>query len=301
MNELLAYHYTSKEAFLNIINNMLQAKDSNTCFEFWASSCFCLNDYIELKHGYKVLMELLKEEERDRDERYRLSNIHNEIKMEGMTDEKVYNFILDNSFIMERIPYVISFSFMPEQIPLWSMYGGKGKGVCLCFDLNEILEFSRQEMQGLSFVPIVYNIDTIQSEYKKMIKDTIIIELDNYYNNVKEITDSEQIWYKKLSVIRVMCTVLSPYFKHLSFEFENEYRLVKYCGPTENVECRVNSNGYIIPYVKIKVPFNSLKKITIGPCADYKLDSSIIHSYMKYCDPKHYVPIEPSLVPLRNI
>lgn len=280
---------------------MLRTKDSNHCFEFWASSCFCLNDYVELKHGYKVLMELLKEEERDIDERYRLSNIHNEIKMKGMTDEQVFKYIEDNSFIMERTPYAISFSYMPEQIPLWSMYGDNGKGVCLCFDLNEIIELNRKEKHNLLFIPIIYKIDSIQNEYKKLIKDTIKNELNNYYVSVKEISDKEQIWYKKLSAIRVMSTVLSPFFKHFSFEFENEYRLAKYCGSEENVEYRENKNSNLIPYTCIKIPFISLKKITIGPCADYKLDSGLIHSYMKYCDPKHLVPIEPSLVPLRNI
>lgn len=100
--------------------------------------------------------------------------------------------------------------------------------------------------------------------------------------------------------MRTLSTVLSTYFKHFSFEFENEYRLVKYCGK-ELVEYRTNNNGSIIPYTRIKIPFNALKKITIGPCADYKQKSSLMHAYMKCANPQHYVDIQQSALPFRII
>lgn len=295
MDEILGYHYTSADAFFSMTKKMLEQKSSEKYFEFWASSCLCMNDIVEMKHGYNVLMEILKDLEKDTDKRFCLSNVCKEIKMSDMTDEQIPSFIRDNSFIMDRLPYAISFSFMPEQIPLWAMYADNGKGVCLCFNLSEI---TRSE--ELSFVPIIYNYDSASDEIKKFLKDAILPELQNFQRRIEGFTDPEKIWFEKMSSLRVISTVISPYFKHFSFEFENEYRLVKYCG-RDTVEYRTNISGSVIPYVKVKIPFTALKKVIIGPCANYKQCSSIIHTYMKYADPQHLVIIEPSLVPYRII
>ncbi len=295
MEEILGYHFTSFDAFCSITKDMLERKDSEKYFNFWASSCFCMNDHVEMKHGYNVLIDILKEEEKNTDKYLRLSNICHEISMSDMTDKQIPSFIRDNSFIMERLPYAISFSYMPEQIPLWSMYADNGKGVCLCFDLNEIAKYS-----ALSFVPIIYDYNSTEDDYKKLLKDVILAEISDFKNRIKYVTDREKIWYEKISSLRVICTLISPYFKHPSFEFENEYRLIKYAG-RDNAEYRKSPNGTIIPFIRIKVPFKALKKVIIGPCANYQLNSNIVHTYMKYVDPQHLVKIEPSLVPYRII
>ena len=295
MEELLGYHYTTTEAFLSMTKKTLEQKDSDKYFEFWASSCLCMNDYVEMKHGYDVLLFLLKEVEDSNGECYRLSDVWKTVKMEGMTDEQSYSFIRDNSFNMDYIPYAISFSFMPEQIPLWSMYADNGKGVCLCFDLNKITK-----TEELSFVPIIYNYNTTKEEYKNMLKKIVQDELLDFNKRVGIVSDKEKIWYEKMSSLRLLSTVLSAYFKHFSFEFENEYRLVKYCG-RELVEYRTNNNGSIIPYTRIRIPFTALKEITIGPCANYKQKSSLMHTYMKYANPQHHVDIQPSELPFRII
>ena len=110
MDKLLGYHYTTTEAFLSMTKQMLEQRDSDNYFEFWASSCLYMNDYVEMKHGYDVLLSLLKEVEDSNGERYRLSDVWETVKMEGMTDEQTYSFIRDNSFNMDYIPYAISFS-----------------------------------------------------------------------------------------------------------------------------------------------------------------------------------------------
>lgn len=295
LRENLLYHYTSKEAFFSMTKIMLEAKSLIRQFEFWASSCFCMNDTVELKQGYGILMELLKEEEKKHEPHLRLSNICSEVKIKDMTDEQIPSFIRDNSFNMERAPYAISFSSKPEQIPLWSMYGDNGKGVCLCFDLNRFSESDK-----LLCFPVIYDFESTNDEDKNMIRRVIQDQLQKYYEEIEQVSDAEELFYKKNTCLRVLATFLSPFFKHNSFSFENEWRLIRYCS-THEVEYRKNNNGSIIPYVKINIPFCALKKVIVGPCSNSKTDMDLIHAYMKLCNPQQLVKIEPSSVPFRMI
>lgn len=295
MDEELVYHYTSIDVFWSMTKNMLEQKNSEKSFEFWASSCMCMNDYVELKHGYDVLMKLLKEQEKHVDERFYLSDICKDVNIGDKRDEEIPSFIKENSFNMDRLPYAISFSFPPEQVPLWTMYADNGRGVALGFKIDEI-----EGLEGVTSLPVIYNYDSINERYKTILKDIVKTGLSHYESKVKDLTDPQRIWIEKQSSLRALCTVLSPYFKHPCFKFENEYRLVKYCK-REEVEYRNNPNGSIIPYVKINIPFRALKEVYIGPCLDCKITRSKIHTLMKYADPIHIVNIIPSYLPYRII
>ena len=291
----LIYHYTSFNALQLMLKNALLAKDTIKNLDFCASSCMFMNDYVEMKRGFDVLINILKEEERGLPNQLKLSNICDEIMFDDIDCDKTPSFIKDNSFVMDKIPYAISFSYMPEQIPLWSMYADKGKGVCLCFSLNELYY-----NQDFNFIPVIYDFKSAKKEYKETILNIIRkVQLD-FRNRSLKATNSEELMYEKFSSIRTLCTVLAPYFKHPCFEFENEYRIVKYCGMNE-IKYREKDSGLLIPYTTIQIPFATLKRIVIGPCADFRRDSSIVDAYCKYIAPQYKIEIEPSLVPFRNI
>lgn len=291
---MLLYHYTPLKTFHDIVRNVLDSKDDEKSFEFWASSSFCMNDIAEFIHGYNVLKMLLPSFEDKIEERLRLSQLESQTAIVGKSSNYVSKLIRDNAVIMERMPYVISFSFMPDYLPMWYMYADRGEGVCLGFEMDEIVE------AGMYVWPVIYNYEKIEKDYKDGVKCMIKDVYSDYLKRVDNIKhDIYLLWDEKMSAIRVMCTLLSPIFKHPAFDYECEYRLVQY-GCEDKVERRQTEKGTVISYAKIHIPFQALKKVIIGPCADSKA-SHAIHTELRSCDPQHIVEIESSLLPYRNI
>lgn len=291
---MLIYHYTPLKTFHNIVRNVLDSKDNEMVFEFWASSSFCMNDIAEFKYGYNVIKSLLPSFEKNIEERLRLSQIDCQTVIVGKSSNYVSKLIKDNSVIMEKMPYVISFSFMPDYLPMWYMYADRGEGVCMGFELEELMD------AGWYVWPVIYDYQRIDNDFRNWIYG----EISNIYNDyLKRVDNAEHdiilLWDEKITAIRLMCTLLAPIFKHQAFEFENEYRLVQY-GCEGKVEKRQTEKGTVVSYVKVRIPFQILKKVIIGPCADSKVFHAI-HTELKYCNPLHLVEIEPSLLPYRNI
>ena len=285
---MLIYHYTSLKAFHDMVKNVMESKDDEKSFEFWASSSFCMNDIVEFTHGYEILKELLPSFEDGVEERFRLSLLEKQAVILGKSPDYVSKQIKDNAVIMDMIPYVISFSYMPDYLPMWYMYADRGEGVCMGFEIEELK----------NIWPVIYDFDKIEDDYKNMIIGIIEDVYSKYLDRVKAIGDDfNLIWEEKMSTIRVICTALSPYFKHPSFEFEHEYRLIQY-GCEEKVDIRQTEKGTIVLFAKIKLPFQSLKKVIVGPCA-VKNCYVAIHTELKCCNPQHLIEIESSLIPYR--
>lgn len=287
---MLIYHYTSLKAFHDMVKNVMESNDDKKSFEFWASSSFCMNDIVEFTHGYEVLKALLPSFEDGVEDRFRMSLLEKQTAILGKSPDYVSKLIKDNAVIMDMIPYVISFSYMPDYLPMWYMYANRGEGVCMGFEMEELN----------NIWPVIYDLDKIEDDYKNMFFRIIGDEYSKYLARVKAIGDVfNLIWEEKMSTIRVICTALSPYFKHPAFEFEHEYRLIQY-GYENKVEIRQTEKGTIILFVKIKLPFQSLKKVIVGPCA--KNNSHVdIHTELKYCNPQHLVEIESSKIPYRHL
>ena len=67
------------------------------------------------------------------------------------------------------------------------------------------------------------------------------------------------------------------------YEYENEVRLVKYVEKTNEVKMRINNRGNIISYIEVPIPIEYLKRIEIGPCANFNLVKlNIIQMLKKY-------------------
>lgn len=291
---MLIYHYTPLKTFHSIVKNVMESKENEKSFEFWASSSFCMNDVAEFIHGYNVLKELLPSFENGIDERLRLSELERQTSIVGKSSNYVSKLIKDNSVIMDKMPYVISFSFMPDYLPMWYMYADRGEGVCMGFELEELMG------AGWYVWPVIYDYQRIDNDFRNWIRGEISNIYTDYLKRVDNIKhDIYLLWDEKITTIRLMCTLLAPIFKHQAFEFENEYRLVQY-GCEGKVEKRQTEKGTVVSYVKVRIPFQILKKVIIGPCADSKVFHAI-HTEFKYCNPLHLVEIEPSLLPYRNI
>ena len=277
-----------------MVKNIMESKDDEKSFEFWASSCFCMNDIAEFTTGYDVLKGILNSFEDTIEYKLRLSILEEQTSIVGKTPDYISSLIKSNTVIMERMPYVISFSFMPDYLPMWYMYAERGEGVCMGFEMDEIEETERKVW------PVIYDYEKSQKEYKEGIRYMIKDIYSDYLVRVESIKDDiNKLWDEKMTTIRYMCTLLAPIFKHPAYEFENEYRLVQY-GSKERVEYRQTEKGTVISYIIIKIPFHTLKKVIVGPCADRRVFHSL-NNELKSCNPRHLVEIEPSVLPFRII
>lgn len=291
---MLIYHYTPLKTFHSIVKNVMDSKDDEKSFEFWASSSFCMNDVAEFIHGYNVLKNLLPSFEDGVEERLRLSELEKQTVIVGKSPNYVSKIIKDNAVIMDRMPYVVSFSFMPDYLPMWYMYADRGEGVCMGFEMEDLTDV------GFNVWPVIYNYEKLDKDYKNGVNGLIKDVYSDYLKRAENIKhDIHLLWKEKMSTIRVMCTLLSPFFKSVAFEFENEYRIIQY-GCDDKIERRQTERGSIISYIKIKIPLSALKNVIVGPCADNKVYRSI-YTELKYCNPQHHVDIEQSKVPFRMI
>lgn len=96
--------------------------------------------------------------------------------------------------------------------------------------------------------------------------------------------------------IELLTSILVMITKNEYYDYENEVRLA--CMFPEQVEYRL-SKGLIIPYIKVFLPKEKLKSITIGPCADYNLTEKSLRTYLDSIGFDH-VEIKQSVINYRN-
>lgn len=148
--------------------------------------------------------------------------------------------------------------------------------------------------------------DNVSDEMKEKL-DAVLKEYAHDDDFVSEELVKESIAQLTRTALAEMILELATIVKDNSYEYENEYRCV-ISLPTHPaiamktpkiIEYRM-SNGNIIPYIKVDVPINCLKKIIIGPCSNYNMVRMSLKLMMKtYGIPD--IDIAKSNVPYRNM
>lgn len=268
---VMLYHYTSFESLLNMLGGI-----HDDMLELWASSAFAMNDPSEMQLGYDFLRKFLKEYEGG---------------IKGFTDlyelmppSKTHVFSIDDSqyhFDKHFTPFIISFSYNEDFLPMWHVYGNRGKGVCLGFD-EDLLD------QKLSS-PICYLHSVAYEESTpgdKIILESLastIIRSYNHYNEIKKsLSNKTEESILKGFVIRHICPFVSAFIKNKDYSFENEVRLMIMNDlESPEVNIRQNKNHRIIPYIKVKIPLRCLKDITLGTGISTKENKTYLESYLR--------------------
>lgn len=258
------YHYTSIETLHNILKTYRDSKEKNYLV-FWASSIYALNDPLEMISAKDVIGRIIKgiEEELDVQQADRIST--------QFKETEVYKTAYERTFARNGYIFVMSFSSNKDTLPMWSMYAKNGKGVCLCFDKKALLKhFEEDKESETRIIDVSYGLNKIEQSTLDLLKATYL----HYLKELKQdtITDKESIKY---CYLYILLRQLAPMYKDCAYEYEGEQRLL--CTKQrddENIDFRVSSEGYIIPYRKIKIPIETLKRIVIGPTYDYELISS---------------------------
>lgn len=261
------YHYTSLDAFMAILSNV-----RDDTFTFRAGSVYTMNDSQEMILGYNYIKKYLPsvEEKLKIRQEEKLFNLFNDRKRNNDIKKKFGDWLIND----DTTNFVVSFSSTPDILPMWSLYGGHGTGVCLEFSPYVIKEFYKVNNidKNLQIEDCVYNEEEIE---KKMMRELAVV-----YNLYLDMNNSEQRRdpLVKTKYLATMCGITGAYVKHHCFEYEKEIRMNVFRHIKEWIfgESRY---GHRIVYVNVPIPIDALKGIIVGPAAEMdKVGNAMIMS-----------------------
>lgn len=283
MKQDYLYHYTGVDTLLALLHHSEKGKDGMR-LKFRASNIYRLNDPKEMVGGYEIIKKILPQYEKMANvpEHKRLSDVYTDTKSEQKCKDD-YLFSLHSGTIENgHIPYVISFSRRRDYLPMWSLYGKAGYGVCLKFS-KALLVGSADNSGGATL-----HGDIIYSNYTKEVSKRVLMKiLYDCYMSAYEKPSIED----KIFELATLCLALSPFIKHNDYLYEKEFRTVvlytyrKDPGKlleSEDISDNVDffsESRKIHPFINYSIPFRALKEIIVGPCADYDVIKSIADLY----------------------
>lgn len=271
------YHYTSVDALFAILEGYRNRKDKNQAFlPFWASNIFDENDKSEMEDGYNYIKQFLPQFEIDNSipEKQRLSEIYKDTNCEEMCRKDFLRLKKKETTEYGIVPYIISLSKLHDFLPMWTLYGNMGKGVCLVFDFEKLINDSFSSEVSFSIGNVAYDEDSAKSSVIEILSRSYFI-----FNSSRD----------KISNLADLCFFLSPFFKRKDYKYEQEVRIVtnKPYGFNEDGLTHITKdtlnhilNGTkehkIEKHIEFPISASALSEVTIGPNADSKVLEHII-------------------------
>lgn len=269
------YHYTSLDTFLTILHG-IDYKNGEPILHLRASRIDTVNDPTEMTIDKNKFLSIVRHYEENKNPNLRISN-----KIESMDDEKFHE--LTKNERSDHLPYIICFSQNEDFLPMWSLYGDKGRGVCLDFSMPDILTKSILFQKSLyPYAPIIsgdvcYHTDEISDAILRA------IEL-NYPKTEGNIEDS----------IANMYLAASPFIKDSSYEYENEFRICVFNFVKKEIGIMYDSEKTYIDYY---IPVCFLKTVTLGAKLCSSTTSELLGDY--FTKKKLQIEIKESQIPFR--
>ena len=292
------YHYTSLETLFAILGNYRKKEDKEGLV-FRASNIFRVNDPSEMKPGYGIVKKFLchYEEEKKIPKELRLSEVYTNKIYEDKCIDDYYSTIRRNTIEVGSVPYVISFSCKRDYLPMWSMYGNQGKGICLKFDLYMIINKWIEDPLEIGFVS--YDGKSGLKSLNDIIPYYYDLCLKAWTRNEEKPTIED-----KISELSTLCLSVSPFIKYKDYKYEKEFRMVytMHYGPSidEFLSKKLLLSlpiQEIEPYAEIPIYAHSLKEIILGPCIDKQIMKDVLKREIDFCGLN--VRISNSKVPFR--
>ena len=252
-NKLILYHYTTMNTFYNMIEQSLcwEGEGDNkhpAYITMWATHYAYQNDPTECQLFFEGL------------------------KTEVLEYTKKKNIVLndkDNELIQHpqyhMNIFTISFSKHEDDLTMWRGYGQNGDGISLGFDFSKL-------PSTLS----LYGADCKERKYWSESEPTYLL-----YDEIKkcEYVDANNIKIAEEAGNRTLKNILNkddwadvkqaiinneyaPIYKNKKYEAEGEYRIIKH---QIMPQYRLADNK-LVPYIKINIPIECLKRIIVGPC-----------------------------------
>lgn len=295
MENVMLCHYTSMPALTSILKS-INVNDKEKSLIMWASSIYAMNDPTEMGYVYHYVINKVKEYEAKQDiiESMRISTYMADIqqsRLANFTEEMFISHIYNE----RKTPFVISFSEIMDDLPMWKMYGDNGSGVCLVFDDGMLAE-----TVGSMLSNVVYIGRENQNHTTDIILPAIIEnECTQCYRDLENVHIPEEIATRKIVAWGTLCAAVGAYLKNGSYYYEKEQRFVLFDTTYSKREFRNSINGNIISYLEVPIPLAAIKEIIVGPCADTNITYSGLIPLLK--NKNIDVEIHKSQIPYRII
>jgi hypothetical protein len=290
----IAYHYTSIDILLKLLDGI---KDDH--FVFHGSYILNMNDPTEFKYGFKQIIEILPkiEDELLVENKDRLSRVWN--------DDDIREMHLQMMCRTFRLPFVVCFSNNRDHLPQWGMYGDKGRGVSLGFDIqdyyriirlgsNVFLDMTNNDEIKLRAIRVSYKHISNRHSFVTAIK----LFYKKYLTQISDIEDEKTKCNLKLDTLSLIAYFLSSLIKHKAYSYEAESRVLYPCLSSSDVMFKMNSRGQLTPYIDVGIEKKRLKKIIVGPCCDYDSTKLMLEAKLNQIGLNH-IKILRSEIPYR--
>lgn len=273
----MLYHYTSFETLLAILQGMAIKKDE-LYLHLRASRIDKLNDPTEMKMVKKTLVDLLRnyEEQYNIEEKYKFAKL-----VDKLQDKTIM--ALSEYEKLNHSPYILCFSAKKDYLPMWSLYGDKHHGVCLCFS-DEIID------------EISYS-------------DATIISGQVAYDNLKKSVPVARALWLQYNIIKGEYTLanindavtdvimgMSPFIKNRCYKYEHEYRISIHNYHTSK-ESYDTTYDKTLDYLTIDIPIRFLQGIMLGAKIPFNITKELLDVYFK--TRKLKIDITPSKIPFK--
>jgi len=280
INEIqYVYHYTSFEVLFAILEQYRKSNDKDKLM-FRASNIFKVNDPSEMQLGYDVIKSYLPEYEKQKTipSYLKLSEVYEHLEYEKKCIEDYLESIKGNIVKIGNIPYVICFSANEDYLPMWSLYGKRGSGVCLKFNLLDIACYDNQTIKGV-----------VAYETEAGLK-SLAEQMPSLYPVLHTIGSSEKISIEdKISNLATLNLSFSPFMKFEDYKYEKEFRLVYFNH--YGVDCRQDASTLLLslpsqevkPFVNIPIPSCSFGEVILGPSTNAEVMSEILKRELQAC------------------
>lgn len=289
MEEQLLYHYTTMNTFYAMMKDSLCYEKGDFHPQYltlWATNYAYQNDFTECKLFLYAL-------ERAVEKYVKAKNIILPSESWKLLHESIFNMGI----------YTISFSEHDDDLTMWRGYGQDGDGVSIGFDFSELptppmagCYDSEQEIEAseIDREVLIQTDRLIKCEYVEPKDDFISEELvsktvENLLSEDKDLKDIKQAFINYNN---------APRYKHYKYEQEQEWRIIK----NEALpKYKMVDNKHLVPYIKIKISIDCIKKIVVGPCLSSKETVRNVKNYLlsKHLDIENIEVVE-SEIPYRN-
>ncbi len=308
------YHYTSVDAFEKMLREM--KKKETTDITFWASNIHYMNDPNELSFLYDELIDALPELEQHlnvKENHFSMFSAFrknsNGVSLDLFKDVKdnVFNKIFKNA-------YAVSFSKQKDFLPMWSLYGCKGAGLCIEFDYESMKKHFNSNPVETRLIEMHYYL-------KELDIWTKIGAFYHYYHNGLGTNDSKDPLIQCRTFVARVLMELAPLLKNQSYAYEKEVRLFDHfikiekedeilskaeILPLDKKDLKIEPpkvrvrKGLLIPYREITIPVGFVTKIIVGPTSFPELQSEALKVLLNEVGLDN-ITVEMSKIPYREM
>lgn len=260
----ILYHYTTFSTFKKIIEGMKNEENNNysNSLILRATKIDQLNDLKEFKLATELLANLIKQHENSLNDR-ESKHIANKLNKDKWKDIATF-------CGLKTLPFITSFSSNPDNLPMWQNYGDKGQGIALGIKkmkINDIWDKSNKDKP--IWVKCIYDESPLRKKFKKAVEE-YLYDIINF--------EGGGLKFKGFPNITLLSAKFSE-LKHIAFDYEQEWRLVKICSKSEAEKKKKYYKSR--SYIEHRLPKNILKEIIIGPTANKNVTKKGVKNILK--------------------